>query len=480
MTLNSEFFQTMLDNLMDGVYVLDNKGNYVFVNTAYVQLLNMPKTTLLKYNVHDFLNTGQIEICISDRVYEEKRQIVMFQDVYDTQNYGRNKIRQLVISTPIFNDKGDVENILAVVRPMDKANELYRLADVNMNQNEGDVPAIHTIQDDQEIIAESQQMLNVIFLAETVAKVDSTVLLTGASGTGKEVIAKHIYKSSERRSKPYIVINCASLPENLLEAELFGYEKGAFTGASAAGKKGLFEEAAGGTLFLDEINSLPLNLQGKVLRAIENKTIQRIGSNKTISVDFRLIAATNVNLSKMVADGLFRTDLYYRLNVVPIRIPSISERKDDIIPLAIHFLNHFCNKYDKDKVFTEETLKRFQLYSWPGNVREIKNVIERAVVTSMGHLIEITDVETFAEDPLVLFEEDEIESDGRHDGEAADYSAYNSLQEYLDKCESEFIRYAFEKYGSTYKVAEALGISQTSAVRRRRKYDETKQVNNDL
>ena len=264
--------EVILDNLPDGVYVLDDRGNYIFVNSAYVQALNMPKDVLLHYNVHDFLNTGQIDICVSDIVYREKRQVVMFQDVLDTQNYGRDTIRQMIISTPIFDDSGKIRNILAVVRPLDRLNQLYYQA----TQAES-VSSISGLRASppvkgSAVIAESPAMRAALSTAATVAVVDSAVLISGESGTGKEVVAQYIHDASPRSGKPLVVINCASLPENLLEAELFGYEKGAFTGAAPGGKAGLFEAADGGTLFLDEINSMPLNPQGKVLRALETKT----------------------------------------------------------------------------------------------------------------------------------------------------------------------------------------------------------------
>lgn len=323
--------EVILDNLPDGVYVLDDRGNYIFVNSAYVQALNMPKDVLLHYNVHDFLNTGQIDICVSDIVYREKRQVVMFQDVLDTQNYGRDTIRQMIISTPIFDDSGKIRNILAVVRPLDRLNQLYYQA----TQAES-VSSISGLRASppvkgSAVIAESPAMRAALSTAATVAVVDSAVLISGESGTGKEVVAQYIHDASPRSGKPLVVINCASLPENLLEAELFGYEKGAFTGAAPGGKAGLFEAADGGTLFLDEINSMPLNLQGKVLRALETKTIQRLGSTRSKKVDFRLLTASNEDLYHLVEEKKFRADLYYRLAMIPIRLPPLRERREDII-----------------------------------------------------------------------------------------------------------------------------------------------------
>lgn len=470
------FFEAILDNLTDGIYILDDRGNYIFVNSAYVQALNMPKSVLLKYNVHDFLSTGQIDFCISDVVYREKRQIVMFQDVMDTQNYGRKTFRQMVISTPIFDETGKVRNILAVVRPLDVMNSLYHQASqtaaVSAFTGVGATPPVTG----SAVIAESPAMQAVLATAATVATVDSAVLITGESGTGKEVVAQFIHGASSRKSQNLIVINCASLPENLLEAELFGYEKGAFTGAAPGGKVGLFEAADGGTLFLDEINSMPLNLQGKVLRALETKTIQRLGSTRSKKVDFRLLSASNEDLPVLVDEKRFRADLYYRLAVIPIRLPPLRERREDIIPLALHFLDLYSRKYSKEKVFTPQTLRLIAQYPWPGNVRELKNFVERSVVMSIGRQIEVLDMASFLdsvspqptpatgpyspgpEESSVQIPYDRMLSEGV------------TLEDYLARCERDYLAFALRKYGSSYQTATALGTSQSSIMRRKQKY----------
>ncbi|MFV0516444.1 MAG: sigma-54 interaction domain-containing protein [Aminipila sp.] len=468
---NTIFFEAILDNITDGVYVLDDRGNYVYVNSAYVRELNMPKNELLNYNVHDFLNTGQINFCISDIVYHEKRRIVMFQDVYDTQNYGRNNIRQMVISNPVFNEKGKIQNIIAVVRPLDELNELYVEAS-QANIVSSISPTRNTYSEVEEsIIAESISMKNILSMARTVANVDSAVLITGESGTGKEIIAQYIHRTGFRRSKPIVVINCAALPENLLEAELFGYEKGAFTGAAPGGKKGLFEEAEGGSLFLDEINSMSLPLQGKLLRAIETKNIQRIGSTKSINVNFRLIAAANEDLETMVEEKRFRIDLYYRLNVIPLTLPPLRKRKDDIVPLASCFLKHFCEKHGKDKIFSSNTLNSIMAYDWPGNVRELKNFVERSVVISLDKIIEIHDVEgiTGGRRSALNNRNNQINNLDYVPASEARYEKMieegMTLEEYLNSCERDYLRCALKICKNTYKTAKVLGTSQTSIMR---------------
>ncbi|MFN3505763.1 MAG: sigma 54-interacting transcriptional regulator [Caldimicrobium sp.] len=233
----------------------------------------------------------------------------------------------------------------------------------------------------QNIIYVSSSMKEVIKTALKIASTKATVLLRGESGTGKELLAKAIHFASNRSDKPFIAINCAAIPESLLEAELFGFEKGAFTGAYTS-KKGKFELADGGTLFLDEIGDLPLSLQAKLLRVLQEQSFERLGGTKTIKVDVRIISATNKNLEELVEKGLFREDLYWRLNVVPIYIPPLRERREDIPVLIEHFLKKFNQLYGKQVAITPEVLEKFLNYSYPGNVRELENLIERLVLLS--------------------------------------------------------------------------------------------------
>jgi two-component system nitrogen regulation response regulator GlnG len=247
-----------------------------------------------------------------------------------------------------------------------------------------------------EIIGTSRKMQEVFKLVGRIAKSDITILITGESGTGKELIAKAIHRYSDRKDKPFLAVNCAALPPNLLETELFGYERGAFTGAVSS-KKGLFEQASGGTLFLDEIGELPLELQAKLLRVLQEKEIRRIGGDRTIKVNVRIVAATNRNLEEEVKKGNFREDLFFRLNVVTIEIPPLRERREDIIPLALHFIRKFSREFKLPvKELTEKAVEWLMNYEFPGNVRELENMILRAMVISPTNVIDVEDLKPSA------------------------------------------------------------------------------------
>lgn len=466
-----DFYEVMLDNITDGIYILDDRGNYIYANSPYINWLGINKNTLMTMNVHDFLESGQISICISDIVYKEKRRVVMFQDVVMSGAVARDPFRQLVISSPIFGEDGKIQNILAVCRPLSTMNDFLSEAsthEVALSRFPSGKPAEGT-----SIIAQSRVMQEVLWQAAEIANIDATVLITGESGTGKEVIAQHIHDLGRKATGEMVSLNCAALPENLLESELFGYEKGAFTGALSAGKAGLFEMAHGGTLFLDEINSLPLSLQGKLLRAVETKTIQRIGSVKSKKVDFRLITAANENLLEAVATKRFRADLYYRINVVPIELPPLRNRQEDIVPLTLFFLQRYNEKYDKKKRMTNYTLQAIYNYDWPGNVRELKNFVERSVIMSATDQIDISDIgpvaashgqrrspEITSRDRMNYFQakEEELLEQGL------------SLQEYMDRCERAYLAHALQKYKTTYAAAENLRTSQSGIMRRKKKY----------
>ncbi len=316
------------------------------------------------------------------------------------------------------------------------------------------------------IIGTSKAIERVKNMTLTIAKSNSTVLLRGESGTGKEVFAKAIHDISPRCNKNFIAINCAALPETLLESELFGYEPGSFTGAMIGGKDGIIKEASGGTLFLDEIGEMPMFIQAKLLRVIQEGKIRKIGSNKEEAIDVRIIAATNNNLEDMIKDKTFREDLYYRLNVVPMYIPTLKERLEDI-PLFVQFfidkLNYKLNKNIKgaDVEFISELMK----YHWPGNVRELQNVIERAMNLCKGDILT-------AEDIFINFKND-IYSYGPKEiiDKKSDEYLQLPLKDIMEKCEKEIIKKAIDNYKSYRKAASVLKVSHTTIMNKINKYN---------
>ncbi|HHN63884.1 MAG TPA: sigma-54-dependent Fis family transcriptional regulator [Nitrospirae bacterium] len=241
------------------------------------------------------------------------------------------------------------------------------------------------------IIGNTPQILKIIDTIEAIKDSSSSVMITGETGTGKELIARSLHIRSKRKDRPFVALNCATIPNNLLESELFGYERGAFTGATGT-RIGKFEEAAGGTLFLDEIGELELHLQAKLLRVLQEREIERLGSNRKIKVDFRLVSSTNRDLKKEVEAGRFREDLYYRINVVEVKVPPLRERKNDIPLLATEFLKEFCIRENKQVTIDDEVMKIFYSYSWPGNIRQLKNVMERAVVLAQRDTITVREL----------------------------------------------------------------------------------------
>lgn len=309
------------------------------------------------------------------------------------------------------------------------------------------------------IVYQSKAMRNVIQRVFKVAKADSTVLITGESGVGKEVIANLIHNLSERKEGPFIRVNCAALPESLIESELFGYEKGAFTGAKQNGKPGLFELANGGTLFLDEIAEMPMNLQVKLLRALQEQEIIRVGGTKPVKLNIRLITATNRNIKELIEKEQFREDLYYRINVIPLEIPPLRKRRDDIPFLINHYLQYFNKKYNVTKTFSISALNQLTAYDWPGNVRELVNLVERLVVMSESDKILPCDL------PDPVFQK------GNGKNPVVENFMNISLKEALEGLEMNLIKDALERYQSTRKAARYLGINQSTIVRKASKYN---------
>ncbi len=459
---------SLYDNISIAVWIIDPDRRILYVNNAFVSLLGIPRAWLL----NQFMSDNTFKHSVVDIVLKEKRTVSAFQDI--NNYYKGEKYRQFIRVIPVFDDTGEIKYMIATIEKSDQLyDDLQNSVVLASNDLEGmDAPVV----DADGIVAVSQAMRNIMGLTSRIADIDTAVLITGPSGTGKQVIANEIHRKSNRSAKKMVEINCAALPEQLLEAELFGYENGAFTGALKQGKKGLIEEADGGILFLDEINSLPLALQGKLLRALETKTIRRIGSLRETKVDFRLVSATNRSLAEMCENGTFREDLYYRLNIIEIYVPALNERQEDIIPLAENFLKDFNQLYNRNVHLSRNAEAQLLNYSWPGNVRELKNIIERIVVTTDANTEEVMFIPA-----SILDQTDSSKSVYNNDnGEKiiAELAAKTpeidildqSLDTYMKHVEKQVLEMMAAKYHTFTDIAKALKIDRTSVMRKFRKY----------
>lgn len=448
-----------LDNIIESSY-----DGMLVVNTAK-EVLRVNKSALRFFNVSELPEHGRlsrlksdIALRLDEMVTEISRTGGALTNIY-SNTFGQEI---MITGNPRYDFEGRLVQIIFNLRDL---TELQRLKSQIAQAKEEKLRYSEELKElrskllAEKLVAKSPAMEPILELIIRVAKVESTVLITGESGVGKEVAAKTIHSLSTRESSPFITVNCGAIPENLLESELFGYEKGAFTGASKEGKIGLMEAANGGTIFLDEIGELPLNLQVKLLRAIQDKVIHRVGGIKPIELDVRIIAATNRNLKEMVERQAFREDLFYRLNVVQIEIPPLRWRREDIFPLAEHFLRKYTSKYSKTKSIRPEVYRIFENYAWPGNVRELENVIERAVILSEGELIDVSHLP------------DHFGQIGSAKGEVEikirEVIPWNKALELMER---ELLRKALEQGKSIRKTADVLGITHTTVLRKGKQY----------
>lgn len=426
-----EEFQAILDSSADGIHITDGKGVTLRFNKSCERIDGVKADYVIGKNMEELVAEGIYSESVALAVIREKKQISMLQQVNGKEVIGTG--------TPIFKD-GELYRIVINSRDITELRDLKRSLQeaklVNEKyQQELEIMSSKDKAANSNIIYNSNKMDKIIDLALRVAKVDSTVLIEGESGVGKGVISYFIHKNSLRYKKPFIKIDCGAIPENLLESELFGYEKGSFTGANKEGKVGLIQLANEGTLFLDEIGELPLNLQVKLLSVIQNKELTRVGGIVPVPVDIRIIAATNRNLHGMVKEKKFREDLYYRLKVVPISIPPLRERKEDIVPLVLNFLDIVNKKYHYNKKISPEAMRILSNYDWPGNVREVENLIERLVVTTNDDLIMAKDILDCQCTPLKNCEGFEINNIGNYKKMIAEYEK-NLLLNVMRQCKS--------------------------------------------
>ncbi|HFL3555181.1 TPA: sigma 54-interacting transcriptional regulator [Clostridioides difficile] len=459
---NNEVLRNILDGIKDGVIAIDSNGSIILYNESAKNMLKVErKCALNKYILDVFPKMEWMLDCLHEKEDVEDRKI-------------RN-INNLIVNTRTTLIKVDnsTYGVLGIIQDITKLQNLERKIRFDLNQK--GLYARYTFDD---FLFKDKLTKEFIEEAKKIGKSDYTTLLYGESGSGKEIIAHSIHNISKRKDRPFVAINCATIAENLLESELFGYEEGAFTGARKGGKRGLFELAHGGTLFLDEINSLSFNIQTKLLRVIEERQIMRIGSDYIIPLDIRIIAATNESLTEKIVMGTFRADLFYRLSSLEINIPPLRDRREDIIPLFNNFVNEVLkddglngiNSIDENFVLTKDEMDKLYNYSWPGNVRELKTIAQKYVVTGKIKLRQDRDFKT--KKLLPKSEVDKFNSETTASVEVQDESINISkindgkisidIKEVNKYVEEKIISMLFAQGLSKNEVAQVLGISRTS------------------
>ena len=447
---------SIIEDMFDGIYITDGQANTLRANKAYEMITGISRADIIGCNMKQLEASGTISQSGSLIAIRTGKPVTL-QQKFST---GR---QALITSTPVFGQDNKIEMVITNVRDMTEINHLreeieYRNEERLRLHKELEHIRTHVL-DKTDFIAADKVTLSIIHMADKVSPLDTTVMISGETGVGKEVFAQYVHSKSRRSKKSFISVNCGAIPAGLIESELFGYERGAFTGADKNGKAGLFEVADQGTIFLDEIGELPLNMQVKLLRVLQEHEVKRIGGIKPIPIDIRVIAATNRNLEEMVKKKKFRKDLYYRMMVFPLHIPPLRERRNDIVPLAELFLDQLNRKYAFRKYFSEAALRLMIEYDWPGNIRELRNIVERAVIVTDSD--EITAMNTFITpckhaEPAYLPEK---RPETVHDLKAA-----------LADIEAEYIDFAYKTYGNVRLAAESLGMSHATFVRKRQRY----------
>lgn len=457
--MNEYEAKQILDALRDyydeSIFITDGNGVVIFINELGAKRLNSTVNEIMGKDVRDLMKSGMYEKSTTLQAIQTKKESIA------TLNPSK-KDSNVSHSVPVLDDKGNVIMVVTNNMSLEHSKEwesiLTKEREITARLRR-ELDYIKEM-DDTKLIANDPKMTKIFESIDIIAPTDSNVVIIGESGTGKDVLAKYIHLHSLRADNAFISVNCAAIPENLLESELFGYEGGAFTGALSKGKIGLFEAASGGTLFLDEIGEMPISLQSKLLSAIESREIRRVGGVKNINIDCRIICATNRDLNDMVNKKEFRDDLYYRLSVFTLYLPPLRERKSDIIPLAESFLEKLNYRYGTKKYIGGEARDTMLKHKWPGNIRELKNVVERIFVVSYGDELEFTPT------PMADIPDEYYENEGNILGNRA----FSSLKEYMDFAEKQYIdKIMRECNGSVSETARKLGIHRSALYRKTHK-----------
>jgi len=448
--------QAIIDSSSDGLFVCDGDANVIRVNPASERIHKRPASEMVGRNMRELIPEGFIDRSAALEACMQKETVSLLQNM-------PNNRKLISIGTPVFDQAGELIRVVVSERDITEIDTLQRELEnqeaIRDQYRHQMLEMQQTELEQRKIIARSPNMIKALRQAMRVATADSSVLILGESGVGKGVIADMIHHNSRRADRPLIKINCGAIPESLVEAELFGYEKGAFTGANTGGKPGQFELANEGILFLDEVAELPLSAQVKLLRFLEDGGITRLGATEERKVDVRVLAATHRDLDDMVEKGTFRLDLYYRLNVIPIHVPAVSERKDCLVPLIRHYIDHFSLINNEPRRLSRAAIDALCNYSFPGNVRELMNICERLVVMSETEVIDMVDL------PLQV-----AGSVKTRLPEEMDWPETVTLQEALETVERNILTKARERYRSQSRIADVLGVNQSTIARKLKRY----------
>ncbi len=455
--LNREL-DTIIESSHDGLWICDGNARVIKINSASEQLNNICAKDVLGKSMQELVDNGFVDKSATLKVLKTGKNATVLQKI-------QNGRKLMISANPVFDAKGHLIRVVVTERDITELDILQKKLDKQAAIRDRYRHHVLELQieelESNRIIAKSPCFLNILQRALKVSRVDSTVLILGESGVGKGVIADLIHKYSTRSHRPMIKINCGAIPESLVESELFGYEKGAFTGAADKGKPGYFELADGGILFLDEIAELPQASQVKLLRFLEDGMIYRVGGIKGQTLNVRILAATNRNLKAMVKNKTFRQDLFYRLNVIPLLVPPLRERNACILPLVDHYITYFANKLGLEKKYhlTREASDALQGYSFPGNVRELMNLCERLVVMVDGNRVAIENLPqtiTHGQNKTTL--------------NSVIRKGQRPLQQILASVEKEALAYAMEIHGTQALAAKALNINQSTIARKLKKH----------
>ena len=440
--------------LADDMMLSDAEGVILWVSENYEKNFGFAHGSIVGKSAFDLEQDGTFDPCITAEVLRQKKKITT------TQTINRVHKNVMTVGIPLFDKAGALKYAVCFnTVSMEQINVIqqnYRNLQNSLQQYTQEIAELRIRATSTSIVVKSAAMQRLWTLIQNTANTKANILITGETGVGTSAIAKAIHNMSSRANGPFIEVNCAVLHENLIESELFGYEKGAFTGAASGGKIGKIELANHGTLFLDEIGELPHHIQSKLLQLIQEKTIERLSGTRRIELDFRLLVATNRNLEEEVQRGLFRSDLFYRLNVIRIHIPPLRQRPEDILPLAHQFLERFCGEYGKQLALSPRFVAFLEQYPWPGNVRQLENLMERLVITAQDPILDVTALP--------------VEFTG---GDTPLPAPTGTLAERMDAFEGQIIRDSYRRCGTTVAVAKELGISQATAARKIAKYVKT-------